>query len=319
MTGVPPKQYTINKNGELIWRNLLNPKVNYQPRFLDLLDKMVRYRHQERYTSAGAVLADLKQLDAEENENEETILLKNNTGSSSSIRTELVSKTAGGISKETKIISGLPKSSANQRSLGANAVSPTKHPQSKKSQVKLLSAIAAALVLLGGGIGAWIFLQQEDSEPDVSLSLYENPNHGFKVDYPEVWSKQNRDDFFATGVTFFSPLEGEADDFKEEISILIENLPSGVSLKEYTEDSIAEVKKLSDPNVGEAEAANLGKNEARQIIYKGEVNGSTVQRMQTWSVENNRAYILTYTAKPDSYNTYLPTVEKIMKSFETIE
>ncbi|MGD1921479.1 MAG: hypothetical protein ACFCAD_22870 [Pleurocapsa sp.] len=51
----------------------------------------------------------------------------------------------------------------------------------------------------------------------------------------------------------------------------------------------------------------------------GDVNGNTVQRMQAWSIKDNRAYILTYTAKLDSYNNYLPSVEKMIESFETIE
>jgi eukaryotic-like serine/threonine-protein kinase len=40
--------------------------------------------------------------------------------------------------------------------------------------------------------------------------------------------------------------------------------------------------------------------------------------MQVWSVQNKRVYIITYTALPDSYNSYLPTIKKMIESFETI-
>ena len=59
--------------------------------------------------------------------------------------------------------------------------------------------------------------------------------------------------------------------------------------------------------------------EDRQVVYLGEINDNAVQRMQTWSITDNRAYIITYTARPDSYNSYLPTVEKMIESFGTIE
>ena len=327
LTGVPPKQYTVNQNGELVWRNCLNPKVNYQPKFLDILDKMVRYRHQERYSSAGMVLADLKQLDAEENENEETILLANHhSGNSAAIpkSAETQVKSTSEINRETKIISNLstpetqtqsPSSNKNRN----NAVTNNLRTPTNKSQFKLFTAIATALILVAGGLGSWMFIKQQDSEPAIDFTSYENTDHGFKLDYPEVWSSQNRDDFFATGVTFFSPLEAESDNFKERVSVLVENLPSDVSLDQYTEDSIAEIKKLSDPNAGEAETVNFGAETGRQIVYVGEVNGNMVQRMQTWTITNNRAYILTYTAQPENYDDYLPTIEKMIDSFETIQ
>ncbi|NJL51611.1 MAG: hypothetical protein HC930_04265 [Hydrococcus sp. SU_1_0] len=75
LTGADPREFAIDDNGEIVWRNKLDRKIHYQPRFLDLLDKMVRYRHQERYTSAGVVLSDLRQLDAAQNNDKDTIII----------------------------------------------------------------------------------------------------------------------------------------------------------------------------------------------------------------------------------------------------
>ena len=322
LTGVPPKKYTINQNGELIWRNLLDPKVAYQPKFLNLLDKMVRYRHQERYSSAGVVLSDLEQLDADENEDRETVLLSNqNTlSNSASSQTEVKTQTQSTteINKETRIITNIPETSSNNLSSVSNVVANVSQTPAKKSKFKLFTAIATALAL-AGGMGLWVFLQQKNSEPEINLSLYENADYGFRVDYPEVWSQQNRDDFFATGVTFFSPLADDSDKFKERVSVFVEDLPSDVTLEQYTEESLAEIRKIADPSVEETKTINLGKDEGRQIVYQGQENGSSVQKMQTWSVKNNQVYIVTYTALPDSYDSHLPEVKKIIESFETIE
>ena len=330
LTGVSPKQFTFNQEGEIIWRNKLDRKVNYQPQFLNILDRMVRYRFQERYTSAGVVLSDLEQLDAEQNNNKETILVstqnppltKSQQPQSSpaiNFKTKIINKQPEGANIRQPHNNNLQAYPARNHNIYPQVVhsgSPVKSKSGSKSQ--LITALIAGVLLLFAALGTWVFWKNKNSEPQIELSLYENPNQGFRVNYPEVWSKQNRDDFFATGVVFFSPLEDESDQFKERVSVLVENLSSDMSLTEYTNESIAEIKRLSDPKVGAAQTINLGDNEARQVIYHGEENGNQVQRMQTWSVKNKQAYVITYTARPGSYHSYLPTVEKMIESFETI-
>ena len=330
LTGVSPKQFTFNQEGEIIWRNKLDRKVNYQPQFLNILDRMVRYRFQERYTSAGVVLSDLEQLDAEQNNNKETILVstqnppltKSQQPQSSpaiNFKTKIINKQPEGANirqPHNNNLQAYPASNHNIYPQVVHSGSPVKSKSGSKSQ--LITALIAGVLLLFAALGTWVFWKNKNSEPQIELSLYENPNQGFRVNYPEVWSKQNRDDFFATGVVFFSPLEDESDQFKERVSVLVENLSSDMSLTEYTNESIAEIKRLSDPKVGAAQTINLGDNEARQVIYHGEENGNQVQRMQTWSVKNKQAYVITYTARPGSYHSYLPTVEKMIESFETI-
>ncbi len=324
LTGVQPKKFTINRHGEIIWRTLLDSQVHYQPKFLNILDKMVRYRHQERYNSAGAVLSDLEQLDAEENNNKATVLISNPSSPTATTKSSLTQTQPNTeVERETKIISGQSQPHNSQQNLivGNNRLNHTSESDalsSPPSQFKLFAGVATAVTVLIGSIGAWLLFAQRTSEPEIQLSLYENINQGFKVDYPQVWSKQNRDDFFATGVVFFSPLEDDSDKFKERVSVLVENLSSDMSLAQYTDESIAEIERLSDPNVGQAREINLGAEEARQVVYSGHENGKPVKRMQTWSVKNERAYIITYTARPDSYDQYLPTIEKMIKSFETI-
>ncbi|MCC0176211.1 serine/threonine protein kinase [Waterburya agarophytonicola K14] len=318
LTGIPPKRYTISQDGELIWRSLLDPNVSYRPQFLNILDKMVRYRHQERYSSAGVVLSDLKQLD------DKTILVpkKNHLSTSPKVpSTHIISggnpQANGAKNGSTLIINNGSGVANNGKNSTPNQVTNNSQTATKKPPLKLFGAIAAAAVAIGG-LGFWLLSQSENPEPETNLSLYENASEGFRVDYPEAWSKQNRDDFFATGVVFFSPLEDESDQFKERVSVLVENLSEEVSLDGYTERSITEIKKLSDPYVGEAKFVNFGEDEGRQVVYTGEENGNTVQKMQTWSVKEDKAYVITYTARIDSYNSYLPTVEKMIESFETI-
>ena len=325
LTGIIPKKLAIDDNGEIIWRNKLNSQVNYQPLFLDILDKMVRYRHQERYTSAGIVLSDLKQLDVTQNNTKETIIMPHRSSTSSQqvqpgVNNKQKAKTVTG--KPTfKAIPDAHQSTSIHNSAASH--DPQKSPvvvePPKKTQGKILKVIGGAIALLIATVGGWLLVRQVTTKPKIELSPYNNSSQGFRIDYPDSWSPQNRNDFFASGVVFLSPLEDDDDQFKERVSILIEELASDTSLTQYTEQSLAEIKKLSDPNVKEAQTINLGGNEGRQIVYAGTENGFPVQRMQTWSIEDNQAYVITYTAKYNSYDKYLPTVEKMIESFKTIK
>ena len=149
----------------------------------------------------------------------------------------------------------------------------------------------------------------------IQYTYYENQDYGMKVAYPETWQTRKRDDFLISGVIFISPLEDSQDVFQETISVFVENLVSNTSLNEYTAESIAEIKRFSDPNITNVKTSVLGDYEARSVIYEGEDRGLSVQKMQIWTVFDNKAYTITYTAQPDRFKHYLPIVEQIITSF----
>ena len=344
LTGANPHEFGVDDSGELVWRNRLNSRVTYQPRFLELLNKMVRYRYQERYAAAELVLSDLQKLDVAQNNSKKTVIVAKNKGKNKAGKPVPPPQTVSVASEDTAIINPRqPDLASNSGSnSSSNLVSPNVpvgsddshrakaigvslapepmeiHSRQKQTKSKLLIPALGILALLGLG-GGWIALGHKTGNPKIELAQYENADQGFRVDYPEEWSRQNRDDFFATGVVFFSPLTDKDDRFKERVSVLVENLSERMTLEEYTQQSLAEIKQLSDPNLKSAQQITLGTNAGRQVIYAGEENGAAVRRMQTWTVIKNRAYIITYTARPEDYEQYLPSVEQIIASFTTIE
>ena len=317
LTGTHPKEWPIDNDGEILWRDRLDPSVNYQPRFLDILDKMMRYRHQERYPTAGAVLSDLKQLDVEQNNNKETIIISSR--SSTAPRSD---RSSDNPATNPRANHPAPSKVSPHVTVAESdrSTPPTTPPQSTqqkhRSKPLLIPAAIAIVALLIIGIGGWIFSRQKTVEPEI-MQPFESEEQGFRINYPESWSQQNRDDMFAAGAIFSSPL-GDETDFQEQIGVLVEDLPNDMSLAQYTEESLAQIKKLSDPNVAPPQTVNLGEKTARRVIYNGLEDGNWVRRMQTWLVVGDRAYVITYTALPESYDSYLPTVEKMIESFETI-
>ena len=63
LTGSHPTKFTDENSNEPIWRDRIPTTThNYNPNFLNLLDRMVRSKHQERYQSVREVLEDLEKI-----------------------------------------------------------------------------------------------------------------------------------------------------------------------------------------------------------------------------------------------------------------
>ena len=322
LTGIIPKQLPVDRDGELIWRNKLNHQFRYNPQVLDLIDKMVRYRFQERYGSAREVLRDLEQIKQnyqDLDQDSTTIIvkpkLKPPANSSPVLETNITSTDRHQNYRDRNFAQPVTPSRDRQTGASANDSLPNKPKSRNKPQSRSLPILVpiSVVTILGIVLG----LSRFTISKPLKLALYENETQGFKINYPAEWSQQNRDDFIATGVMFISAQEDEHD-FQERVSVLVENLPSDMSLAKYTEESLAEIKKLSDLGTDIPQISTVGNKEGRQVTYRGEENGYPVQRMQSWLVEDQLAYVITYTASPEKYDTYLPAVKKMIQSFEII-
>ena len=270
LTGKLPRDLPMNPQGELIWHERLQNRSQYDPELLSIIDKAIRYQHQQRYESAREFLDELR--------NFQDRLTQSNFGFAELLRGQLRRDRVGFF---------------------------------KSKAFRLLSLFVAAIVAVGIYAN---FLQPEK----IQYLSYEDRDYGIKVAYPENWKIQTRDDFLMSGVIFISPPENEEDNFRENVSIFVENLVSPTSLSQYTEESLAEIKRLSDPNISDARMTVLGSNTGSTVTYEGEENNMAVKRMQIWTVSEGKAYTITYTATPDRYEAFLPTVKQIIATFDLL-
>jgi serine/threonine-protein kinase len=289
LSGIHPSSLAIDNDGELIWRvRLSNTVVENHAALLDIIDKMVRYRFQERYPSAIEVLKDLRRLEITNNQPSPTIVT------------------------DPSFDSVIPNCS-DPFITDKTPIKPSKKSPNK-SRFMILGSSAIAIII-GLMFLSLRFPKTVAPPTNLPMSTYQNPDYGFKINYPQGWSQKQRDDFFTSGVVFNSVLNGTDDNFAENVSILVENLPHNTSLDRYTDDSIREIKTLSDPNVSEPQSISIANKMGKTVTYMGEDNGYSVKRRQTWTVNGDRVYILTYTATPKQFDTYLSTVDKMLESF----
>ncbi|MDF0552442.1 serine/threonine-protein kinase [Kamptonema sp. UHCC 0994] len=188
---------------------------------------------------------------------------------------------------------------------------PTKFPVGKK-QVLIGVGVATAIAL--AAIVPKILPQPTPEK----LLLYQNTENNFRMKYPEKWEMKESQGYFDPNiVTFRAPKKNDSDIYPEDIIVTIDDLSSKpMSLDEYTKISITQIKEIKDTKVLEDSSAMLANTKAHKVIFTTREEDKNIKKMQVWTVKNNRAYTITYTANKDEYSNYLKSAETVINSLE---
>lgn len=118
-------------------------------------------------------------------------------------------------------------------------------------------------------------------------------------------------------VAFLSPESGEQDNFREKVILSVEEY-SG-SLNQSKENFTKEInQRLSAAKIINTSYTTFAFKPAFQIIYtwKDKENNLDFKNLQIWTLQGNKAYILTYSAEQEDYDNFIPTVKEMIKTFE---
>lgn len=168
--------------------------------------------------------------------------------------------------------------------------------------ISFLILAAAAVFLLSGESAAQ------------GLENYKSPYFDFRVSYPAEWSFKE----ISRVVTFISPKESIADDYNENISISVESLPQkAVTLEQYASTVLSDLtlKRLNNELISYGEKL-IKKRPVYFVIWKN-TTGLKLKRYILFS--GSGVYNITYTAKEDKFDRYLPQAEQILGSLEIKE
>jgi hypothetical protein len=188
----------------------------------------------------------------------------------------------------------------------------------------LSSAIALGLIILGvacGGGGATGPVSPTSSPSDKmsheDFGSYSDSKYGFTIQYPKDWERQVG--ALGSAVLILSPREGDSDNFRENVSVLVQMVPDKMTLDQYTELSLDQASKLiTGFDLLDQGSTQLAGRPARRIHYRGEQGAFRLEWEQVWTVLGGQAFILTYTADRDRYGTYLRTAEAMFASFRLL-
>jgi hypothetical protein len=101
--------------------------------------------------------------------------------------------------------------------------------------------------------------------------------------------------------------------FRRNINILSEPLPAATSATAYLQLSLSEVAQAGG-QVEDSRATLLGGLVGRQLTWHVTKNGTTIRFLSVWTLRNQAAYIVTYTADDAGFDAPIADVRRLIAS-----
>jgi len=172
---------------------------------------------------------------------------------------------------------------------------------------KLLVLLIVAIVIAG------CQMSKKDEAPQLQKGIKEINKKGYSIRYDSTF---RLDESGRNGVEFylFTPTKPD-DDFSENINLMIQNLETvKYDLDQFV--SVSEKQIKANGKLIESTRMKKDGQEYQILIFEGNFNGLNLKFLQYDFVKNDKAYVLTFSAKRTEFDNYRKEMEKVMNSFE---
>ncbi len=152
------------------------------------------------------------------------------------------------------------------------------------------------------------------AQKDGEWKTFDQPQ--YSIQYPSDW-ELNEHGQMGASFFLFSPKKSEADQFRENVNLIIQDLTSyNIDLDQYAQISEEQIKTLAtNSRILENKRMKNEAGEYQEIIYTGDQGIFNLQYMQHYWVINGMAYVLTFTAEQSEFSRFEKTAKKIFASF----
>lgn len=150
-----------------------------------------------------------------------------------------------------------------------------------------------------------------------TLKLLINDKISLFISLPEDWKieKESLYDNVADAITIVPPKNMPSFIPTSKLIVGIEKLGSGTSMSEYTKSAIVDLSsELNNFELIDSFPINISASSGERIIFTHKVNDHTIKVLQTWLINNEIAYIITFATTPESFGYYNPILNKIISS-----
>lgn len=162
-------------------------------------------------------------------------------------------------------------------------------------------------------------IRTEIDSAEKNLDTYKSDTHGFQIDYPSGWEKEE----IASG-----PIVFKFKHFNGLVSarVATEPLAEGTDLDTYDKASLEMLTKGMADNkivikVVEQSEGQLCGLPARKTIYSytlPDIPNASVKVMQILTLKDTKGYLFNYTASDSLYDSFLALMERIAGSMKLI-
>ena len=164
-------------------------------------------------------------------------------------------------------------------------------------------------------------LAQVAGQGPTSLLNYDNPNHGIKMQYPKDWTASTSGIPLYNGIIgFYSPLQSLSDTSPAELTLSITTYSTPISLDEYTKTTLGALEKQGI-KVDESTQNSISGKPGYKITFSPpspatQTTTVSLKVMQTWTIIDNKVYLLSFSAESSKFSTNLPLAQKILDSLK---
>ncbi|HZV68597.1 MAG TPA: hypothetical protein VFG10_03605 [Saprospiraceae bacterium] len=145
-------------------------------------------------------------------------------------------------------------------------------------------------------------------------------NKDFKLEYPASWTLDTSKAWGAE-LILFSPMESEADQFNENVNVVIQDLTGqNIDLEKYKQITDQQINTLAtDGKILESSIVKTDAKEAFRITYTMTQGTFSLKITSECQIHNDQAYLITFTTEAGQYELYKVTGEQILASFALIK
>lgn len=138
----------------------------------------------------------------------------------------------------------------------------------------------------------------------------------FKISYPSGW-RVDTSGTMNSKVFFFSPLEGPEDKFSENVNVMVQNLAGQpIDIQKYKDISEQQIKVMfSDGKMEESKVVNSNGREEYHLAYEFSQGVYRLKVLAICFINNDNAYLATFTSEASKFERYRPTAEKMLGTF----
>jgi serine/threonine-protein kinase len=157
------------------------------------------------------------------------------------------------------------------------------------------------------------FLATMVASCQTKLEKYSKDN--YTISYPKNW-KMNTSGQMGSEFIIFSEIE-KNETFRENVNLLTQDLKGqSFTLKSFAEMSKNQIKNtVPNSTIIESKIVDSASQPYYILVWKGKIGPNELQLKQQIYIKEEKAYIISFTALPESYARFAETADKIFNSF----
>lgn len=183
-------------------------------------------------------------------------------------------------------------------------------------QLKLLGVFTIISAFISCGQSSEKYSKTEEIKIEMPENWKELNEPDYSIQYPDTF---DLDKSGQMGISFIllSKQTSEQDLFRENLNLLIQDLTEqNIDLDKYVEISERQINTMiPDGNLIESKRLTDKNKKYQRVVYTGRQGPFDLKFQQYFWIENNKAYVLTFTCDKSQYDNYVSVGEEIIKTF----